>query len=186
VPSSLRLSRPTYEHGSLNLGGLAVVRCGWCRSTRPCSVHCPAGCPLFQACASGDQATLNRFLVPKSLSLRAQRRGELRVDPRPQGPAGRRDTRHHGDGQLGAVWPGQPGCPRARCDLRHVSNRSAGRKMVCSGDPCIYAADGDPMTWFTSPLVVPCSGIPATEGARKPAPGLRHPGQLTDVHGREG
>jgi hypothetical protein len=58
--------------------------------------------------------------------------------------------------------------------------------MVCKGDPCIYAADGDPMTWFTSPLVVPCSGICTTEGARRPAPGLRHPGQLTDVHGREG
>ena len=104
----------------------------------------------------------------------------------PAAPAGRRDTRHHDDGPLGAVWPGQPGCAAVRCNFRRVGNRSARRKMVCKGDPCIYAADGDPMTWLTSPLVVPCSGVRATEGARWPAPGLRHPGQLTDVHGREG
>ena len=103
---------------------------------------------FFQACASGGQATLSRFRQPHS-------------------PAGRRDTLLHADGQLGAVWPGQSGCPAVRCNLRLVGNRSARRKMVCKGDPCIYAADGDPMT-------------------RRPAPGLRHPGQLTDVHGREG
>jgi hypothetical protein len=59
--------------------------------------------------------------------------------------------------------------------------------VVCKGDPCIYAADGDPMTWFTSPLVVPrVSSTRATEGGSGPAPGPRHPGQLTDVHGRNG
>ena len=61
-----------------------------------------------------------------------------------------------------------------------------GGRWYAGGDPCIYAADGDPMTWLTSPLVMACSGMRATEGARRPAPGLRHPGQLTDVHGREG
>ena len=113
--------------------------------------------------ASGDQATLSRFLAAGGTT---------------------RDVT--GDGRLGAVWPGQPGCPAVRCNLPHAGHRSGRRKMVCKGDPCIYAADGDPMTWFTSPLVVPCSGIGATEGDRRPAPGLRHPGQLTDVHGREG
>jgi hypothetical protein len=116
----------------------------------------------------------------------ARRRGELRVDLQPHAPAGRRDTRRYGDSQLGTVWPGQPGRPAVRCKFRLTGHRSAGREMVCKGDPCIYAADGDPMTWFTSPLVVPCGGIPETEGARRLAPGPRHPGQLTDVHGREG
>jgi len=121
----------------------------------------PGGVPAFlQACAGGGQATLNRFLAPGGAT--------------------------RGNRQLGAVRPGHPRCPAVRCNSRHVGHRLATRKMVCKGDPCIYAADGDPMTWFTSPLVVPCGGIPATEGDRRPAPGLRHPGQLTDVHGREG
>jgi len=69
-------------------------------------------------------------------------------------PRGRRDTRHYGNCQLGAAWPGQPGCAAARRNLRHVGNRSATQKMVCKGDLCIYAVHGDPMTWFTSRLYV--------------------------------
>jgi hypothetical protein len=132
---------------------------------------------------TGDAEPLPRA---GGLGRRARRRGDLRVDRQHHGPTGRRDTRHNGDGQLSAVWPGQPGCTATRDNFRCFGNRPATRQMVCKGDPCIYAADGDPMTWFTSPLVVPCSRMRTTEGARRPAPGLRHPGQLTDVHGREG
>jgi hypothetical protein len=145
------------------------------------------GVPTFsRAYAGGSQATLNRFLAPGASvgglggAVGFESIGSLMVPP------GGATRGNRGSSQLGAVWPGQPCCPAVRCNLRHVGHRSAARKMVCKGDPCIYAADGDPMTWFTSPLVVPCGGIPATEGARRPAPGLRHPGQLTDVHGREG
>jgi hypothetical protein len=60
-----------------------------------------------------------------------------------------------------------------RHNLRHVGHRPAKRKMVCKGHPCIYAADGIPMTTrFASPWAVPR--------------GLRSPRKLTDVHGREG
>jgi TrbL/VirB6 plasmid conjugal transfer protein len=46
------------------------------------------------------------------------------------------------------------------------------RKMVCKGYPCIYAADGDPMTWFTSPLVVrDDSSMRAAEGRQEACPG---------------
>jgi hypothetical protein len=59
-----------------------------------------------------------------------------------------------------------------RDNLRHVGCRPAKRKMVCKGHPCIYAADGDPMTWFASSMA-----------ARR---GRRLPSRRTDVHGREG
>lgn len=59
-----------------------------------------------------------------------------------------------------------------RRNLRHVGRRPARRKMVCKGHPCIYAADGNPMTWFASSWAVPHC--------------LRSPRTLTDVHGREG
>ena len=59
---------------------------------------------------------------------------------------------------------------RGRC--RHVGHRPANRKVVCKGHPCIYAADGGPMTRFASPTAVPR--------------GRRLPCKLTDVHGREG
>lgn len=57
--------------------------------------------------------------------------------------------------------------------------------MVCKGDPCIYAADGNPMTWLASSLAVP-HGQRATAGARGPLLDPRRARQLTDVHGREG
>ena len=76
----------------------------------------------------------------------------------------------------GQVWAGRAATRR---NLRHVGHRPAQRKMVCKGHPCIYAADGKPMTWFTSSLVV-SRGLRATGGA------CRHLRKRTDVHGREG
>ena len=55
---------------------------------------------------------------------------------------------------------------------RHVGCRPAKRKMVCKGQPCIHAADEDPMTWFASSMT-------ARRGRRV----LR---KRTGVHGREG
>ena len=68
--------------------------------------------------------------------------------------------------------PGRSGGAATRDNLRHVGRRPARREMVCKGHPCIYAADGNPMTRFASPWTVPR--------------GLRSPRKLTDVHGREG
>jgi hypothetical protein len=71
-----------------------------------------------------------------------------------------------------------------RHKLRHVGHRPAKRKMVCKGHPCIYAADGNPMTWFASTLAVPrgrCGRRSLRIAAR---PGRAR--KRTDVHGREG
>ena len=71
-----------------------------------------------------------------------------------------------------------------RHNLRHVGHRPAKRKMVCKGHPCIYAADGNPMAWFASSLVVRYAN--AAEGScGSPMTPLR-PLRRTDVHGREG
>ena len=67
---------------------------------------------------------------------------------------------------------GDDRCAATRANLRHVGDRPANPKMVCKGHPCIYAADGIPMTRFASSWAVPC--------------GSRSPRTLTDVHGREG
>ena len=65
------------------------------------------------------------------LGRRARRRGELRVDRQHHRPAGRRDTRHNGDGQLGAVWPGQPGCTAAAATYdMSVIDLPGGRRYV--------------------------------------------------------
>ena len=76
------------------------------------------------------------------------------------------------------------GCAATRHNLRHVGHRPAQRKMVCKGHPCIYAADGNPMTWFASSLAVP----PGLCGRRslRIAARLGRPRKRTDVHGREG
>jgi hypothetical protein len=67
---------------------------------------------------------------------------------------------------------------------RHVGHRPAKRKMVCKGHPCIHAADGNPMTWFTSSLAVPRGhcGRRSLRIAARP----RRLRERTDVHGREG
>jgi hypothetical protein len=71
-----------------------------------------------------------------------------------------------------------------RRKLRHVGHRPAKRKMVCKGHPCIYAADGNPMTWFASSLAVP-RGLCGRRSLRIAAR-LGRPRKRTDVHGREG
>jgi hypothetical protein len=71
-----------------------------------------------------------------------------------------------------------------RRKLHHVGHRPAKRKMVCKGHPCIYAADGNPMTWFASSLAVP-RGLCGRRSLRIAAPQWR-PRERTDVHGREG
>jgi hypothetical protein len=69
--------------------------------------------------------------------------------------------------------PDQVGTGMPRLDkLWHVGRRPTKRKMVCKGHPCIYAADGNPMTWFASSWALPH--------------GLWSQRTLTDVHGREG
>ena len=77
------------------------------------------------------------------------------------------------------VYGEEPFCGQSRTrraatrrNLRHVGHRPAQRKMVCKGHPCIYAADGNPMTRFASSWAAPY--------------GSRSPRTLTDVHGREG
>jgi hypothetical protein len=67
---------------------------------------------------------------------------------------------------------------------RHAGHRPAKRKMVCKGHPCIHAADGNPMTWFTSSLAVPrgLCGRRSPRIAARP----RRLRERTDVHGREG
>jgi len=76
------------------------------------------------------------------------------------------------------------GCAATRRNLRHVGHRPARRKMVCKGHPCIYAADGNPMAWFASSLVVSCAN--AAEGScGSPLTPMR-PLMRADVHGREG
>ena len=82
--------------------------------------------------------------------------------------------------------PGQvaASCAATRRKSRHVGHRPAERKMVCKGHPCIHAADGNPMTWFTSSLAVPrvLCGPRSLRIAARP----RHARKRTDVHGREG
>jgi hypothetical protein len=64
------------------------------------------------------------------------------------------------------------GAPRrAATSGSTVVYRPSGRWYV-KGHPCIYAADGYPMTSFASSRAVPR--------------GPRSPGKLTDVNGREG
>jgi hypothetical protein len=76
------------------------------------------------------------------------------------------------------------GCAATRHNLRHVGHRPAQRKMVCKGHPCIYAADGNPMAWFASSLVVRDVNT-AAGSCGSPMTPLR-PLRRTDVHGREG
>ena len=71
-----------------------------------------------------------------------------------------------------------------RRNLRHVGRRPARRKMVCKGHPCIYAADGNPMAWFASSLVVRCAN--AAEGSCGSATTPMRPLMRADAHGREG
>jgi hypothetical protein len=72
------------------------------------------------------------------------------------------------------VTPGLVGTGMPRhatsCDMSVVDQQSG--RWYAKGHPCIYAADGNPMTWFTSSWAVPY--------------GPRSPRKLTDVHGREG
>ena len=81
-------------------------------------------------------------------------------------------ARHAGNRLLGTSGPGQAGLGATRGKPRYVGRRPAGRKMVCKGHPCIYAADGYPMTSFASSWDVPR--------------GPRSPGKHSGVHGREG
>ena len=76
------------------------------------------------------------------------------------------------------------GCAATRRNLRHVGHRPAPRKMVCKGHPCIYAADGNPMAWFASSLVVRYAS--AAGGSCEPPMTPMRPLRRTDVHGREG
>lgn len=76
------------------------------------------------------------------------------------------------------------GCAATRHNLRHVGHRPAQRKMVCKGHPCIYAADGNPMAWFASSLVVRCAN--AAEGSCGSPMTPMRPRKRTDAHGREG
>ena len=78
------------------------------------------------------------------------------------------------------VYGAAPFCEQVRTgraatrhNLRHVGHRPAQRKMVCKGHPCIYAADGNPMTTRFASWWAVCRGP-------------RSPRKLTDVHGREG
>ena len=110
----------------------------------------------------------------------------------PSASAGRRayangDVALRGGTRGGAAapdWmpPGQVVTGRAA--TRHVGHRPAKRKMVCKGHPCIYAADGNPMTWFASTLAVP-RGLCGRWSLRIAARPRRHR-MRTDVHGREG
>jgi hypothetical protein len=72
------------------------------------------------------------------------------------------------------VTPGLVGTGMPRhatsCDMSVVDQQSG--RWYAKGHPCIYAADGNPMTWFTSSWAVPY--------------GPRSLRKLTDVHGREG
>jgi hypothetical protein len=75
---------------------------------------------------------------------------------------------------VGRIRPAQvgTGAPRrAVTSSLTVVDRLGGRWYV-KGHPCIYAADGYPMTSFASSWAVPR--------------GPRCPGKLSDVHGREG
>jgi hypothetical protein len=91
----------------------------------------------------------------------------------------------HGAAAVDWIPPRQDvtGHAATREKLRHVGHRPAKRKMVCKGHPCIYAADGNPMTWFASSLAVPC-GRCGRRNLRIAAPPGR-PRRRTDVHGRE-
>ena len=84
----------------------------------------------------------------------------------------RRDTGRHAGGRPNGSGAGRDGRAATRHNLRHVGRRPAKPKMVCKGHPCIYAADGYPMTRFASSWAVPC--------------GPHLPRKLTDVHGKEG
>jgi hypothetical protein len=108
-----------------------------------------------------------------------------------RGPHANGDVPPRGGAHCGVATPGwMP--PRhvatvraaTRRKLRHVGHRPAKRKMVCKGHPCIYAADGNPMTWFASTLAVP-HGHCGRRSLRIAAPPGR-PRKRTDVHGREG
>ena len=89
-------------------------------------------------------------------------------------------------GVPGLIPPTQvvTGRTATRHNLRHVGHRPAKRKMVCKGHPCIYAADGNPMAWFASSLVVSCAN--AAEGSCGSPPTPMRPLMRDDVHGREG
>jgi len=76
------------------------------------------------------------------------------------------------------------GCAATHRNLRHVGHRPAQRKMVCKGHPCIYAADGNPMAWFASSLVVRYANT--AEGSCGSLMTPLRPLRRTDVHGREG
>ena len=76
------------------------------------------------------------------------------------------------------------GCAATRRNLRHVGHRPAQQNLVCKGHPCIYAADGNPMAWFASSLVVSCAN--AAEGSCGSPPTPMRPLMRADVHGREG
>jgi hypothetical protein len=114
----------------------------------------------------------------------------------PSASAGRRayakdDLPPRGGARNGAATPDWmpprqvvTGRAATRCKLGHVGHRPAKRKMVCKGHPCIYAADGNPMTWFASSLAVP-RGLCDRRSLRIAAP-QRRPRKRTDVHGREG
>jgi len=96
--------------------------------------------------------------------------GDRALEPRRSGGGATRDITITVDWTL--PHAGDDRCVATRANLRHVGDRPANRKMVCKGHPCIYTADGNPMTRFASSWAVPC--------------GSRSPRTLTDVHGREG
>ena len=116
------------------------------------------------------------YVSEPSASAEAYSRGDV-----PPAGATRRSA-----ATLVSMPPGQvaASCAATRGKPRHVGHRPAKRKMVCKGHPCIYAADGNPMTWFTSSLAVP-RGLCGRRSLRIAAPPRRHR-ERTDVHGREG
>jgi hypothetical protein len=125
-----------------------------------------------QASVGGGQAALGRPVAPAA-SIGGPG-GAVSFDgiASPQGSRGGA-TR---DITVTVDWtvPGQVGTGAPRLvttyDMSVIDRQTP--KMVCKGHPCIYAADGNPMTRFASPWAVPR--------------GPRSPRELTDVHGREG
>jgi hypothetical protein len=119
---------------------------------------------------SGAESPVYSAAPSASAGHRANARGDLPSMVAAHGSAGVADwmpPRH--------VMTGRDATRRK---LPHVGHRPAKRKMVCKGHPCIYAADGNPMTWFTSSI---CD----RRSLRIAAP-QRRARRRTDVHGREG
>jgi hypothetical protein len=122
--------------------------------------------------AGGGRTVAGRYLAPGVVvggRGRAVGAGGITSPQVPQCRATRDITMTVSFVTPGLVGTGMPRLATS-CDMSVVDQQSG--RWYAKGHPCIYAADGNPMTWFTSSWAVPC--------------GPRSPRKLTDVHGREG